>query len=512
MRAAAAGLGPGRLHAWAARRGLGRFPARVPRAAGGRSPCPASISNSRTLRLAAAGNTFCLASTLSSGCWEPCSWPSASGPGVRRAFFPTSQGGQIQGGLDPVWLFVVIGGIMSVLGFAGCIGALRENTFLLKFFSVFLGLIFFLELAAGILAFVFKDWIRDQLNLFINNNVKAYRDDIDLQNLIDFAQEYWSCCGARGPNDWNLNIRTSTALTSNPSRERCGVPFFCWVRTLRKTSQYPCGYTSAQTELEHKIHLHQSWWPFEKWLKKPDGWPGLGAIASFKMGIAGPNPRSTSRQERPTGKLPGVMATCLAHRAVVGASKDALPHSQWQGLWDVCYDLSPRLCEHGTQEATEAGLGLNWGCTGAGLGLFTTELCVWGVHMCVCVCVCVCVRVCLCLCVRVRGMHVCALVSTPGVSTPLLVRWWPFQSFKGDGARRVGHVPASPSLLWDVSLCGLGACCLRPLHIHHDLEPAWSSPWPQCHSLEMGPRILSVSLSRLPLRTHTWQDGYERLN
>lgn len=57
---------------------------------------------------------------------------------------------------------------------------------------MFLGLIFFLELTAGILAFVFKDWIKDQLNLFINNNVKAYRDDIDLQNLIDFAQEYVS--------------------------------------------------------------------------------------------------------------------------------------------------------------------------------------------------------------------------------------------------------------------------------------------------------------------------------
>lgn len=59
-------------------------------------------------------------------------------------------------------------------------------------FSVFLGLIFFLELTAGILAFIFKDWIKDQLNFFINNNVKAYRDDIDLQNLIDFAQEYVS--------------------------------------------------------------------------------------------------------------------------------------------------------------------------------------------------------------------------------------------------------------------------------------------------------------------------------
>uniref|UniRef100_A0A3Q2W2W8 Tetraspanin-5-like n=1 Tax=Haplochromis burtoni TaxID=8153 RepID=A0A3Q2W2W8_HAPBU len=96
------------------------------------------------------------------------------------------------GGFDPVWLFLVVGGVMFILGFAGCIGALRENSFLLKFFSVFLGIIFFLELTAGVLAFVFKDWIKDQLNFFINNNIRAYRDDIDLQNLIDFTQEYVS--------------------------------------------------------------------------------------------------------------------------------------------------------------------------------------------------------------------------------------------------------------------------------------------------------------------------------
>ncbi|MEE6479862.1 hypothetical protein FKM82_012388 [Ascaphus truei] len=131
---------------------------------------------------------------------------------------------------------------MFVLGFAGCIGALRENTTLLKFFSVFLGLIFFLELTAGILAFVFKDWIKDQLNFFINNNVKAYRDDIDLQNLIDFAQEYWSCCGAHGPNDWNLNIYFN-CTDSNPSRERCGVPFSCCVKDpAEDVPNTQCGY------------------------------------------------------------------------------------------------------------------------------------------------------------------------------------------------------------------------------------------------------------------------------
>ncbi|XP_069100660.1 tetraspanin-17 isoform X3 [Pleurodeles waltl] len=146
------------------------------------------------------------------------------------------------GGFDPVWLFIVVGAVMFILGFAGCIGALRENTFLLKFFSVFLGLIFFLELTAGILAFVFKDWIKEQMNLFINNNVKAYRDDIDLQNLIDFAQEYWSCCGAHGPNDWNLNIYFN-CTDWNPSRERCGVPFSCCVKDpAEDVPNTQCGY------------------------------------------------------------------------------------------------------------------------------------------------------------------------------------------------------------------------------------------------------------------------------
>uniref|UniRef100_A0AAX7SRB1 Tetraspanin n=1 Tax=Astatotilapia calliptera TaxID=8154 RepID=A0AAX7SRB1_ASTCA len=146
------------------------------------------------------------------------------------------------GGLDPVWLFMVVGGVMFILGFAGCIGALRENTFLLKFFSVFLGIIFFLELTTGVLAFVFKDWIKDQLNLFINNNIRAYRDDIDLQNLIDFTQEYWECCGAFGADDWNLNIYFN-CTDGNPSREKCGVPFSCCTKDpAEDVINTQCGY------------------------------------------------------------------------------------------------------------------------------------------------------------------------------------------------------------------------------------------------------------------------------
>ena len=38
-------------------------------------------------------------------------------------------------GFDPVWLVLVVGAVTFILGFAGCVGALRENICLLKFVS-----------------------------------------------------------------------------------------------------------------------------------------------------------------------------------------------------------------------------------------------------------------------------------------------------------------------------------------------------------------------------------------
>lgn len=63
------------------------------------------------------------------------------------------------------------------------------------------------------------------------------------------------------------------------------------------------------------------------------------------------------------------MAMCLARGALVGASQDTLPRSQWQGLWDVCYDLSRRFCDLGAHYPLRKPLGTR-------LGLFATELCV----------------------------------------------------------------------------------------------------------------------------------------
>lgn len=56
-------------------------------------------------------------------------------------------------------------------------------------FSGVIGFIFFLELTAAVLAFVFQGQVREWINDFFLANVKAYREDIDLQNLIDSLQK-----------------------------------------------------------------------------------------------------------------------------------------------------------------------------------------------------------------------------------------------------------------------------------------------------------------------------------
>ena len=61
--------------------------------------------------------------------------------------------------LDPAFIFIWAGAITFLIGFTGCVGALRENTALLAAYAIFLAILLLLELTAGILGFIFKDWV-----------------------------------------------------------------------------------------------------------------------------------------------------------------------------------------------------------------------------------------------------------------------------------------------------------------------------------------------------------------
>uniref|UniRef100_A0A8B9QHH5 Tetraspanin 14 n=1 Tax=Apteryx owenii TaxID=8824 RepID=A0A8B9QHH5_APTOW len=174
-------------------------------------------------------------------------------------------------GLDPVVLVLVVGIVMFTLGFAGCVGALRENICLLKFFCGAIVFIFLLELAVAVLAFLFQDWVRDRVKEFFENNIKSYRDDIDLQNLIDSLQKINHCCGAQGPDDWDLNIYFNCSSESK-SREKCGVPFSCCIPDpAQKVVNTQCGYDvrkKSKSQWDDQIFIKGCILALEAWLPR----------------------------------------------------------------------------------------------------------------------------------------------------------------------------------------------------------------------------------------------------
>lgn len=142
-------------------------------------------------------------------------------------------------------VMILMGGIIFMVSFSGCIGALRENTCLLKLYSFCLLIFFLLEMGIAIMGFVFPQSLQSVLEEnFTDKIIQTYRDDLDLQNLIDFAQQRFQCCGlsSDGYTDWSKNEYFNC---SSPSVERCGVPFSCCINTTDISStliNIMCGY------------------------------------------------------------------------------------------------------------------------------------------------------------------------------------------------------------------------------------------------------------------------------
>ncbi|XP_041985270.1 tetraspanin-33-like isoform X2 [Aricia agestis] len=184
-------------------------------------------------------------------------------------------------------LIALLGGVVFIVSFAGCIGALRENTCLLKFYSLCLLVLFLVEMGSAVCGFVFPRLLHGLVEQsFTERVVHAYRDDPDLQNFIDFAQSDFQCCGltSDGYMDWSKNEYFNC---SSPSVERCGVPFSCCVNATDISSglvnimcgygvqNYPVAEASKRVWTSGCIEIVRSW--AER---------NLYTIASVALGVA----------------------------------------------------------------------------------------------------------------------------------------------------------------------------------------------------------------------------------
>ncbi|XP_047612764.1 tetraspanin-10 [Phacochoerus africanus] len=108
---------------------------------------------------------------------------------------------------DPM-LGLVLGGLaVSAVSLAGCLGALCENTFLLRCFSGGVLAFLVLEAVAGALVVALWGQLQDGLEHVLREAITRYQDDPDLCFLIDQVQLGLQCCGAASYQDWQQNPR-----------------------------------------------------------------------------------------------------------------------------------------------------------------------------------------------------------------------------------------------------------------------------------------------------------------
>uniref|UniRef100_A0A3Q3WW30 Tetraspanin n=1 Tax=Mola mola TaxID=94237 RepID=A0A3Q3WW30_MOLML len=150
--------------------------------------------------------------------------------------------------LDPALLLIVVGSVMFLITFLGCFGALRNASCLLKMFLGILTTIFVLQVAAGVVGYLFTDTVIERTERLMMRAVVRYREDQDLENAIDFIQKKFQCCGVERYTDWSHNVYFECS-DSNPSLEACGVPFSCCIHLQNQTVlNTMCGYGMQQLD------------------------------------------------------------------------------------------------------------------------------------------------------------------------------------------------------------------------------------------------------------------------
>ncbi|XP_077058889.1 tetraspanin-33 isoform X2 [Siphateles boraxobius] len=147
---------------------------------------------------------------------------------------------------DPALLLIIVGSLMFTITFFGCFGALRNISLLLNMFVGILLAILLLQVTAAVMGLLFSEKVQERTEQLMKKAIVRYRDDQDLENVIDFVQKKFKCCGVDSYLDWSKNMYFNSS-DQNPSLEAYGVPFSCCIRLKNETVfNSMCGYETQK--------------------------------------------------------------------------------------------------------------------------------------------------------------------------------------------------------------------------------------------------------------------------
>ncbi|XP_066276225.1 CD9 antigen-like [Branchiostoma lanceolatum] len=105
-----------------------------------------------------------------------------------------------------VYIIIAAGAITTVVGFLGCCGACKESKCLLIMFSIFLGIIFAVEVAAGIVAIVqrglLSDLITDSFADILTQGQNLESVPALVLSGVTAMQTGLKCCGLNATSNW----------------------------------------------------------------------------------------------------------------------------------------------------------------------------------------------------------------------------------------------------------------------------------------------------------------------
>ncbi|XP_023666520.1 tetraspanin 35 [Paramormyrops kingsleyae] len=139
------------------------------------------------------------------------------------------------------YLLIAVGGVLLVMGFLGCCGAVRESKCMLLLFFVIVLIVFIAEVAAAVVILVFRPLAESLIHMLGNSVVssikKDYGKDVDLTLLWNTTMTGLKCCGFSNYTDFTDSpYHQSSSLYPDP----CCLTLPCTLQNATSSSIPGC--------------------------------------------------------------------------------------------------------------------------------------------------------------------------------------------------------------------------------------------------------------------------------
>lgn len=116
------------------------------------------------------------------------------------------------------YVLIGVGSAIVVIGSFGCLCTFKGHSSLLYVFSVFLILVFVVELATAVSVFIFREKVEDGFSNGFSEAMMTYGVDEDKRRAVDGIQAGLMCCGKESYDDWyKMNWTGQTPVDRVPS-------------------------------------------------------------------------------------------------------------------------------------------------------------------------------------------------------------------------------------------------------------------------------------------------------